>query len=355
MKFVVYIKLRKYLPSIALLLLVSVRLCIDMLVTGELFKQSTLTIPFAKKIAEDVTLRTREVLPAVHADLLLGMTIGVDTIKGDTKFYQDLITTGLVHVVVVSGYNVALVMNAVSKVFADRLKARNKIVLFVFLLVYTVICGCQPPVIRAAIMGYVSYLALAEGRALNGLILLVDVCLLMLVVFPEFIKSLSFWLSVGSTLGLMFFGHFIGSRMERYCANLPRWVTNILPLEDLSNSLACQLMVWPLISYFFGRVSVVSPIYNMAVLWLVPMCTILGFAFLLTLYLLPFTNSLMVALIMPFYDSFYRVISFFAFLDQGSVQIKITLTFFILYYIALSGAVVIARRLNQQLKVVTIS
>lgn len=324
---------RKHFPLLILALLTVVRVMFSDL--SEKRGGDGFTLPLVKKINASITQRTRKVLPSVHADLLLGMTIGVNEIKNDKIFYDNLVQVGLIHVVVVSGYNVALVIKFINGIFFDRLRSRNKLILFVGVVLYALLCGMQPPVIRAALMGYISYLAMTEGRRIDCLSLILVVCFVMLLIYPKYIVSLSFWLSVGATLGLIFFEPGVSRLVNALFRG--NKIKKMLPFEDVCTSLACQIAVWPIISYFFGRVSLISPLYNMFSLWLIPLCTVSGFIFILISQLLPVLAPLVGMVVFPFFDMFVRIVQFFAAIDRGSVDFKLNLAAFIMYYLVLGG------------------
>ncbi len=321
--------MRKHISMLILALLVIIRIVLS----PDLSSRNSgdgFTLPVIKKINTRITQQTRAVLPSIHADLLLGMTIGVNEIKNDKMFYDNLVQIGLIHVVVVSGYNVALVIKFISGIFFDRLKPRNKFILFASVVLYALLCGLQPPVIRAALMGYISYLAMTEGRKIDCLSLILVVCFVMLLIYPRYIVSLSFWLSVSATLGLIFFEPALSKAVSGIIKG--NSFKKLLPFEDVSTSLACQIAVWPIISYFFGRVSIVSPLYNMASLWLIPLCTVSGFIFILISQLFPFFAPLAGLIVFPFFDIFVRIVKFFAGVDKGNIDFKLNLVTFVMYY-----------------------
>ena len=324
---------RKHLPLLILAFLALVRVVLSDL--SDKRTNDGFTLPVVKKINARIVQQTHGVLPSIHADLLLGMTIGVNEIKNDKMFYDNLVQVGLIHVVVVSGYNVALVIKFISGIFFDRLKSRNKFLLFAGVVLYALLCGLQPPVIRAALMGYISYLAMTEGRKVDCLSLILVICFVMILIYPRYIVSLSFWLSVNATLGLIFFEPPISALFKR---------TKLPLFDDLATSLACQIAVWPIISYFFGRVSIISPLYNMASLWLVPLCTISGFIFIFISQLFPFLTPLMGLIVFPFFGMFVRIVKFFAGVDIGNVDLKLNLVVFVVYYVVL---IVVAWRLRR--------
>jgi competence protein ComEC len=131
--------------------------------------------------------RTERILPSPHAELLLGMVIGVDNFGKLPKFKQMLKDTGTIHVVVVSGFNVSLVFNMVMRLLGTRYKARNLILGLSATFVYSVVSGFDPPVVRAWIMGSLVSIGKYYGRVLDvfhvifftaGVLVLYDPCYL---------------------------------------------------------------------------------------------------------------------------------------------------------------------------------
>jgi competence protein ComEC len=331
---------KKYLPIIFLAPLVIFRFLVvnpelfSTPRTGKSVNSSSKLLSMLAPFTDNLYVRAHQQMASVPANLLLGMTVGIDSIKKDNEFYEALITTGLVHVVVVSGYNVSLVITFINSLFKQKLHLKNRIVLLIILTAYVIVCGAQAPVIRAACMGYIAYMAKTQGRALEGIHLLIVVCLIMLMIWPDYLISISFWLSTAATFGLMIFEPWVKRQINSLFSPNSRLI-KMLPLDDLCSSLACQITVWPIISYFMGRISIASPLYNMFLLWLIPICTVLGFVYLGLNILWPGLSQVFLPILLPFYDTFARGVRFFADIDKGSVALKINLRFFSIYYICI--------------------
>ena len=70
--------------------------------------------------------------------------------------------------------------------------------------VYALIAGCVPPVIRSALMGGLTFTALALGREHSARRILLLTGLFMLLCWPLLLFQISFQLSFLATAGLIF-------------------------------------------------------------------------------------------------------------------------------------------------------
>lgn len=209
--------------------------------------------------------------PSPHSDLIAGILLGVNNF--DPLFYEGLKVSGLVHVVVVSGYNVTVVSTMILtllKQFSRSLRLGVAILIITF---YVILTGGSAPAVRAGIMAAITLTAKVFGREAWAVYTLVVAALVMIFVSPDQLGNLSFQLSFAATLGIILFESSIFAFLK---VNLPGFLK-----KDLSASLAASVLVTPLILFNFGSLSLVAPAANMLTLWIVPLITYLGFAILL--------------------------------------------------------------------------
>jgi len=205
-------------------------------------------------------------LPTPQSNLVAGILLGQDAIRGD--FLNDLRKTGLVHIVVVSGQNISILAGMALSVLAPLIGRRKAIVIAGILVIfYTLMVGAQPPVVRAAIMGLLTFSALYFGRQVWSVWILGLTGVLMILVDPSLPFSISFQLSMAATFGVIA----IAPKLEEKLKKLP----NIIK-SDLSVSLSAYLMTLPIIVYHFGQASVVAPVANLLVIWLVAPIMFMG-------------------------------------------------------------------------------
>lgn len=219
--------------------------------------------------------RINQHFPSPQAQLLSGVLLGIKT-NLSREFKDNLTSTGTIHVVVVSGYNIILVASFLLLLTPIFGRKKTTILALVAILLYTFLVGSSAPTIRALIMGSIALIAILIGRKALALYTLFLTALIMLIFNPEFLFDISFQLSFAATLSVLIFTKFFETKLTR----LPKFLGN-----SLATSLAAQILVMPLIFYYFGQVSLMSPVVNTLVLWTVPLCTIIGFVFLLASFL----------------------------------------------------------------------
>jgi len=147
----------------------------------------------------------KQLLPAREATLVVGTVLGVDDIE--RGFRDQLIKTGTIHVVVVSGQNLAIVAGlfmALAKYIGRRLSLALAI-LAVFC--YAVLTGFEPPVVRASLMVLFSSIAIYYGRERMAIWSLLLSALVILFFSPRALFEVSFQLTFAATLGIMTLGN----------------------------------------------------------------------------------------------------------------------------------------------------
>ncbi len=212
---------------------------------------------------------------APESYLLMGILLGSDFLKFDRRFNDVLVSTGTIHVAVVSGYNLSVVLNLFEKFFGKSYTFTKITATLLMTLTYALISGFEPPVIRAWVMLLLSLLARFSGRNISSLYALLVSGAIIVIIIPFMASSLSFQLSFMATLGLILFSDMFSGML--HWLKIPR---ESYLLEDFIASLSAQLMVLPLISNKFGIINILGLLSNSVVLWVVPYITLLGFLFL---------------------------------------------------------------------------
>lgn len=205
--------------------------------------------------------QVNRLLPQDEGAFLLGVVLGAKLPLSE-KFDQSLRTTGTSHIVVASGYNISVVLAIVLSLMrkVSRLAVYGLAVLAVG--GYVLLSGVDPSIVRAAIMGVLSLIALAAGRQKLASQLLFVSAAVMLAIQPSWLFQLGFQLSFMATLGLILLEPMISDMLRGW---LPKSIE-----EVTASTLAAQFFVYPLIIASFGQASVVSLLTNILVLWLTP-------------------------------------------------------------------------------------
>ncbi|OGM27966.1 hypothetical protein A2962_03535 [Candidatus Woesebacteria bacterium RIFCSPLOWO2_01_FULL_39_61] len=207
-------------------------------------------------------------LPNPHSALVAGVSIGSKT-NIDPIFWESLKKTGTAHVVVASGLNVTLVAGFLFGVLVVFLSRRRAILIATFgIWLYAFIAGFDAPIVRAAIMGSLAFLAQELGRLNFALRTLFVTGLVMILFKPEWVSDLGFWLSFAATISILIFNKKIEKLIDFIRIDFFR--------EGLATTLAAQIGVAPILYASFGQFNILSPLINAAVLWTIPPITIIG-------------------------------------------------------------------------------
>lgn len=211
-------------------------------------------------------------LPAKEAGLVAGIVLGSKTGIG-ADLYQKMINSGTIHIAVASGYNLMLVGGSVLSWSLYLLKRHKAtLITIVIMLIYAVMAGFEPPVVRAWVMASMVFVGQAIGRRQTSVWALWLTIWMMLVIDPGLAENVSFWLSVMASVGLMIVEPFVLRRIDTQRYVLIGLFSKLGILTTL-----CTLMTTaPVIWISFGRVSLISLVSNTLVLPLVPIVMVLG-------------------------------------------------------------------------------
>lgn len=196
-------------------------------------------------------------------------------------------TTGLTHLLAVSGTNLTLVVGFLL-VIARWCRVRGRGLLFVGaagIVGFVLLARTEPSVVRAAAMGAVGLLAMSSNgrqRALRGLGAAV---LVLLLLEPGLAVTAGFALSVLATAGILLVGPSWRDALARW---LPRWLA-----EAIAVPAAAQLACTPVVAALSGQVSIVAVAANLLVQPVVGPATVLGLVGGLITLLWPLLGSVL--------------------------------------------------------------
>lgn len=212
-------------------------------------------------------------VPEPQSALLAGLLLGEKQSLGEkiTGFFRN---AGVIHIIVLSGYNVALVIQWILFIF---LKIFPRTVAYsfsaLFVIGFAVMTGGSETTIRALIMALLMMVATVLHRPKVALRMLALAAAVMALWNPYIVLyDLSFQLSILATLGLILFSETIASRLKF----IPDF--KYFPFREIvSTTLATQVTVLPLLIFSIGAISLVFLPANVLVLPAVPVAMFVGF------------------------------------------------------------------------------
>jgi competence protein ComEC len=227
-----------------------------------------------------------KVIPEPHASLLGGLVVGAKQSLGE-ELLTDFRVVGLIHIVVLSGYNITIIIEFIKRVFARLGGTLTNIGSVVLIVLFVIMTGASATAIRAGIMGGIVILAHATGRVYDMVRSLFIAGFLMILFNPKtLVFDASFQLSFMATLGLIY----LAPKLEEVFGWVPsKWQVR----EFAVATLATQLFVLPILLYKMGELSLVALLVNILVLGVIPLTMLFGFitgvlGFVSTMLSLPF-------------------------------------------------------------------
>lgn len=218
-------------------------------------------------------------LPEPQSSLASGILLGQKRSLSE-DFKNSLAKTGLTHIVALSGFNITIIVIALSELMLLWLGRKKVFVISsAMVLLFVLMTGAAPSIIRAAIFSLLIVFGRNIGRQPHQTNLTLLAAVLMLVANPFLLfYDLGFQLSFLAFAGLIYFSPPIKELLEEErFRRVPKYIS--IPLAD---TLGAQIAVLPIIAYNFGQLSIIAPLSNILVLWIIPAS--MGFVVLTALF-----------------------------------------------------------------------
>ncbi len=188
--------------------------------------------------------------------------------KADTENFRK---SGLIHMIVLSGYNISIVIAFILAVLRPFPRKISLISAVIAVALFVLMSGASTTAIRAGVMGSLVIAGNFVHRKLDVLRLLSITGILMTIFSPlSALYDPSFQLSFLATFGLISFGPWAQRKLG--------FITEKYGLREIASAtIGSQIMTLPFLAYSMGAVSVVSFFSNILVLPLAPLLMLFGF------------------------------------------------------------------------------
>src|SRR3989339_608483 len=236
----------------------------------------TVSSVYGKKVTGKVLLYLPSCTDLKYGDLLKIACQLKKPIGSESFVNYDISRAGITHIVAISGYNISVVSKILmSLLLLIGLNLRRAFWFAIFgIILFVIFTGASASVVRAGVMGVIVLLASQMGRLSRIGNVLVFTAALMLLFNPfVLVWDAGFQLSFLSTIGLIYLepilnSHFVAEDKNEILKNIT---------ENFITTISAIIVTLPLILFQFGRLSLVAPIANLLIVWLVPYLMLLGF------------------------------------------------------------------------------
>ena len=219
------------------------------------------------------------------AKIILGIMLG-DTSEIDEETREDFSNSNISHVLAVSGlhisYIIILVTNATKNIVGKR---KSKIIASIILLIYMSITGFNVSVVRASIMGILTCMAFVIYRKSNTLNNIAIAALITLINNPYSLISISFLLTYGGTLGIIYFEPIVEKIIKNIKIENRKWKYIYLKIQRkceniisiISVSISAQIIIMPIMILYFNTIGLTFLITNLLLSYVIGIVVIGNF------------------------------------------------------------------------------
>ncbi len=268
--------------------------------------------------------RILEVASGESGALLCGMLLGGSVGLSD-EMREVFAANGLAHLLSVSGTHFALLAGFLLLVLRPLPVKVRKILVFVLLCAYALLCGMKPPIVRALCMSVVLLFG-GSGAVRGNLLCLTGIVLLSFR--PAWLLDIGFQLSFGAVVGLIW----LYPKLKGYCCH---YLPAILG-EAMAVTLAAQLAVLPFLVTYFHQLPVISVVSNILLVPVLELATILTMIGIVCDFILPY-GELVIILAAWLVEQILVQAKFLASLPFSTVVVgSLPLYCAVLYYFAIA-------------------
>lgn len=205
-------------------------------------------------------------LPEPNASFGLGLLIGQRN-SLSSELTTQLIMVGLVHIVAVSGYNLTIIIRAMSRLKLGS-KFQRLAASLLLIVGFLMMTGFSASIVRASIVAVLGLWAWYYGRTFKPVLLIALAAAITGLVNPFYVwGDLGWYLSFLAFFGVLVIAPQVTARFKRRPKNL-----TMVVIETLS----AELMTLPLIMVSFGQLSLVGLVANTLVVPLIPFAMLLS-------------------------------------------------------------------------------
>lgn len=226
--------------------------------------------------------------------LLLGLILGYkDGI--DNEILLHFRNTGLSHLLVVSGSNITFLSSIIFFLFGSLSRFIAVPILIFSIIIFIFITGADASIIRAGIMGILTYISLFLGRQSLSSNILFITGIIMLILNPyTLLYDVGFQLSFLATFAIIYLYPYLynifkldllikKNKKNKISYFFKNFIVKVISVFLIS--LSVTICTLPIIILNFHYFSIISPIVNVLVFWIPPFIMFFGCISILLIFL----------------------------------------------------------------------
>ncbi len=231
-----------------------------------------------KTVAQSLKVSAQTAFPADVLPFAQALMLGDKSALYAQDLDIPLSTTGIMHTVAVSGLHLAFLLGFLRLFTGNR--RMTAVIGLPLMVVFVIMAGCSPSVLRSAFMTALVLFAPLLGRENDPPTSLLTALAILLAANPFAAASISLQLSFASMAGLFCVS---GALHRALDARLLPAGTKLSWLRrkvraffsaTMASSVGAMVFTVPLTVLHFGNISLIAPVTNLLILWLLPVAFI---------------------------------------------------------------------------------
>lgn len=213
-------------------------------------------------------LKERLLKYSEHDELALGISYLTGNKDELTALQKDnMVNVGVMHLIAVSGTHLAIIAGILSLVFKHFSIISKTYFVLIFCFIYAMMIGIGPSILRA-LVGLVLMMTIKYfGRNVSVYRITVMIISICLIIRPEFVKQIGFWLSVLAYFAIVKIvplatSYLYGAKDDlKDLYRRPGFLA-----KSLISSIVISVVTLPISLYFFGKFTWLSILANIVLL-----------------------------------------------------------------------------------------
>ncbi|MGM9532634.1 ComEC/Rec2 family competence protein [Intestinibacter sp.] len=227
--------------------------------------------------------------------------------------------TGTSHVIAISGLHTNIICILIAYVIRGINKLYKLFILIVVMVLYSIMVGFSPSIVRAVAFVAIMYLAVFLFKKRDGITTLSLIASLLIINNPYTIYNVSFQLSFLATLSILYFNKMIKKRLK---------------FDIVSMTVAANILTIPIVYYVFGGIPILSILGNIVIIPFIGIImnlsifSILFFEFSLNITkVIVYINKTLINMVYYILDKLSQI-------EIGYIQVENpNMTYVIIYYV----------------------
>lgn len=245
-----------------------------------------------------------EIVNQKEASILKGLLLG-DTSNIEHEVYEKFQISNMAHILAVSGMHISYITLGMQLLFKRNIgKRKTKFFIIIVLIVYMIITGFSPSIVRASIMGILTMLSGILYRK-NDVWNSIAISLLCILIYnPFLIINIGLQLSYLGTIGIIILQKDIfdilkkaKSKKSKYNFNRKRILIITKIKEILSVTFSAQIAILPILLYHFNFTGIYFWITNLIISIIIGPVILIGFISILlsmtNIFIIKYFNNIL--------------------------------------------------------------